>query len=127
MSTDIGNINLVDVDASGKLEVTLATAIMEGVDGINSYPPRSSFVNISANTAGTVVKASAGFLLGIIINTAGVTNVLTIYNHASATTNKFGAYSANAQVYLPVQAYMSNGIYIVLAGGTAADLTLVYV
>lgn len=117
----------VFVDSNHLLKVTLGTALVEGTDSISNYPPRSSFLNVVANTAGTVVKASAGFLLGIIVNTAGITNTLTIYNDPATTANKFGAFSANAQVYLPINAFLSSGIYIVLAGGTAADLTLVYI
>ncbi len=113
-------------DINKNLSVTLGTALVEGTDSISNYPPRSSFYNAANNTA-AVIKASAGFLLGIIVNTAGTTSTLTVYNDPAAANNKFGAFSTIAQNYIPVNAYLSNGIYIVPAGAAAADFTLVYI
>lgn len=114
------------VDSNHYLMQTLGTAIAEGTDSISNYPPRSNFYNAANNTA-AVIKASAGFLLGIIINTAGTSSTLTVYNDPAAASNKFGTFSTIAQNYIPINAYLSNGIYIVPAGAAAADFTLVYV
>lgn len=87
--------------------------------------PQSSFVNITTN-ANTVVKASAGVFAGIAVNTVGVTSSVVVYNNTTCTGTKIGTYSTVAQVVLNVNALATTGICVTTAGGTPADITILY-
>jgi hypothetical protein len=88
----------------------------------------SSFVNITTNTD-TNVKASAGTVIGILVNTAGLTSNVKIYNDADGTCSSslVGTFSTLAQIALTNLAInMSTGICVKTAGGTPADITILY-
>lgn len=82
-------------------------------------------INATGNTA---VKASKGRLVGVTIGAAGTgTATITIYDNASAASGtviavidatKVGSYVYNVDV--------ANGIYVVSAGTTSADFTVIY-
>jgi hypothetical protein len=84
-----------------------------------------SFTNITTN-ANTVVKASAGTFAGIIINTAGLTSSVVVYNDTSCSSTKIGTFSSLAQTSLSVNAIASTGICVTTAGGTPADITILW-
>lgn len=86
---------------------------------------QSSFVNITTN-ADTVVKASSGVFTGISVNTVGVTSSVIVYNNTTCTGTKIGTYSTIAQVVLNVNALATTGICVTTAGGTPADITVLY-
>ena len=83
----------------------------------------NSFTNITTNTD-TVVKASAGTLLGLLVNTAGTGSTAAIYNNTTCTGAKIGTFSTAAQTALSaLNISASVGICITTAGAGAADIT----
>lgn len=87
--------------------------------------PQSSFTRITTNTD-TVVKASKGLFAGISVNTAGVTSSATVYNNTTCTGAVIGTFSTLAQVVLNVGAIATTGICVTTAGGTPADITILW-
>lgn len=87
----------------------------------------SSFTNITTN-ASTNVKASPGTLAGLVVNTAGVTSAVAIYNDADGTCNTglIGTYSTLAQASIPINATASVGICATTTGGTPANITILW-
>jgi hypothetical protein len=91
-----------------------------------------SYKYINANTAGTLVSGNGGCVLGsVIINKVGATgNTLTIYDDTAATAANAIAAIDTTRVglggNLDFNVVMSRGIFVVLASGTAADLTITY-
>lgn len=92
--------------------------------------PAASFLNNSAGSAGVAVKASAGTLFGLSINTAGTASTVSLYNSPTTTANLIGTFSTTAQgaVNLPAAGVaFSNGLWLVATtGGGAANLTVFY-
>lgn len=88
----------------------------------------ASFSHITTNTT-TVVKATAGILHKVIINTKGATaNVLTLYNDTTGgTANAIAVIDTTTGVdNIDYDLGFSNGLQAVTATGTAADITIVY-
>lgn len=81
---------------------------------------------MSALTTGVAVKVGSGYLHTITINTKGATsNLLTVYDSLSATGTKLA--TVDTTVTFGTLVYDVNfviGLFIVLAAGTAADLTI---
>ncbi len=77
--------------------------------------------------ATTVVESDACTLIRIVVNTAGTTSTVTVYDWDSASnlpTAKFVA-STTAQGFLDYEMAMSKGIVITTAGGAAASVTVI--
>lgn len=90
----------------------------------------ASYVHYGANQIITNVKASAGLLKSVVINTPGDTGAtLTIYDTATTTTTVVVA-SINLSVNPTTLSYglaLTAGIAIVITGvSTACDVTLLY-
>lgn len=85
-----------------------------------------SAYNNAANTAGVQVKSGAGVLGGISVNTAGLTSSATLYDGTNTSGTKLGTFSTLAQVSLPLNLAFATGLFVVLAGGTPADVTIAY-
>lgn len=86
-----------------------------------------SFSNIIANTAGTAVKSGAGTLHSVSVNTAGASaNVLTLYDGTNTSGTKIGTFDTTSLRNIPFDLAFGTGLFVVLATGTAADLTLTY-
>lgn len=88
----------------------------------------NAFSNISTNTS-TIVKASAGILNRVHINTAGTTSTVALYNDAS------GACDTNYVMTIDTAALtntinlnhtFTTGICALTAGGVAANITILY-
>lgn len=85
-----------------------------------------SFTNISTN-ASTVIKASAGVFTGLIVNTAGATSSVIVYNNTTCTGAIIGTFSTLAQTALVgINASATVGICATTAGGTPANITILY-
>ena len=82
--------------------------------------------NTAANTAGYAIKSSAGTFQGISVNTAGLTSTATLYDGLSTAGTKLCTISTLAQTSLQYNIAFSTGLFIVLSGGTPADVTVVY-
>ncbi len=112
-----GNIQNLKGDASGNV-ATVANASASG-----GY----SYSNISTN-ATTAVKASAGTLHSITINTKGASsNVATVYDNTAGSGTKIATLDTTlGQSTLVYDIAFATGLTIVTATGTAADLTVAY-
>jgi len=88
----------------------------------------SSYAHLNANGT-TTVKSGAGVLRRIVINTrAGILNTLTIYDNTTATGAVIGVVDtsdAEAGAF-DYELDFTTGLTVVLAGGTAADITIIY-
>lgn len=84
-----------------------------------------SFTNITTN-ANTVIKASAGTFGGIVVNTAGATSNAIVYNNTTCTGAIIGTFSTLAQTVLNINAAAGIGICVTTAGGTPADITILW-
>ena len=111
----------VDVSASA-LPTGAATAALQSVT--NTLLSGYTGYNYVANTVGTAVKASAGVLGGISINTAGVTSTATLYEGTSTGGTKLATISTTAQGSLSYGIAFSTGLFMVLTGAAPADITV---
>lgn len=82
--------------------------------------------NTAANTTGYQVKDSAGTFGGFSVNTAGLTSSATFYDGTSTAGAKLGTFSTLAQTSLQFSRTFATGLFVVLAGGTPADITIDY-
>ncbi len=86
----------------------------------------SSFTNYAANNTGVQVKSGAGVLTGIVVNTGGTTSTLTLYDGTSALGTKIGTFATTTQGFVGMNIQFSTGLFAVLAGAAAADVTIQY-
>ena len=87
----------------------------------------SSFKNYAANNAGDQTKLGAGFLTGISVNTAGTTSTVTLYDGTSTGGAVIGDWSTVAQDSLVFDGiHFTTGLFAVLAGGAAANVTITF-
>jgi hypothetical protein len=86
-----------------------------------------SFVNITTATT-TVVKATAGRLHSVTINSKGtVSSLVTIYNNTSAAGTKVATIdSLNLSGVYVFDADCTTGITVVTTGTVAPDITVLY-
>lgn len=87
-----------------------------------------SVLNLAAN-ATTLVKTGEGVLRSITINTKGATaNTIKIYDGLTAAGTLLATIDSTASIgTLTFDAKFSTGLCIVIATGTAADITVSYV
>ena len=97
------------------------------IQPVITTPASSSYLHLSANGT-TTVKSGAGVLRRIVINTrGGITNTLTIYNNTTATGTVIGVIDTNAAGgEFGYGLAFTTGLTVVLAGGFAADITIIY-
>jgi len=97
------------------------------IQPVITKPAPSSYLHLNANGT-TTVKSGAGVLRRIVINTrGGIVNTLTIYNNTAATGAVIGAVdTVNAGGAFNYELDFTTGLTVVLAGGTAADITIIY-
>jgi len=97
------------------------------IQPVITKPASSSYLHLNANGT-TTVKSGAGVLRRIVINTrGGIVNTLTIYDNTTATGAVIGAVdTVNAGGAFNYELDFTTGLTVVLAGGTAADITIIY-
>jgi len=97
------------------------------IQPVITKPASSSYLHLNANGT-TTVKSGAGVLRRIIINTrGGIINTLTIYDNTTATGAVIGVVdTVNAGGAFNYELDFTTGLTVVLAGGTAADITIIY-
>ena len=97
------------------------------IQPVITKPASSSYLHLNANGT-TTAKSGAGVLRRIIINTrGGIVNTLTIYDNTAATGAVIGAVdTVNAGGSFDYELDFTTGLTVVLAGGTAADITIIY-
>lgn len=85
----------------------------------------AAFTNITTAT-NTVVSAKPANFMGLTVNTGGAGSSATVYNNTTCTGSKIGTYDTSAAGTVNVGAYASTGICVTTAGGTPADITVLY-
>lgn len=97
------------------------------IDQTHGLPTVSSnaFVNVTT-AASTVVKASPGVFVGLNVNTVGAGSSLTVYNNTVCSGAKIGTFDTSVAGSVSVGAFASVGICATSAGGTPADITVLY-
>jgi hypothetical protein len=95
---------------------------------VASFAEGTSFLNVTALTAATTLKAGQGTFSALMINTKGSTgNVITVYDSLTATGTKIATIDTTSSLtYLPYNAAFVNGLTISNAVGTSADVTIMY-
>lgn len=89
-------------------------------------PVGYGFSNLAAN-ATTTIKTGAGVFHSISINTKGITNTATLYDNTAGSGTKIATIDTTlSQDTLIYDIAFSVGLTIVIAGGTAADVTIAY-
>lgn len=83
--------------------------------------------NIPTST-GTLVKTGAGTFVGLSVNTAGTTSTAKIYDGIDNTGTLLGTFSTTAPgSNFPAGGWpFAIGLFVVTAGGAAADVTVSY-
>ena len=108
----------IDQTAQG----TTNGVVVRGSVGAASY-------NTAANTAGHQVKNASGVLYGLSVNTAGLVSSVTLYDGTSTSGAKLGTFSTLSQggpVFPSCGIAFATGLYLVAAGATPADITVLY-
>ncbi len=82
--------------------------------------------NTAANTAGHAVSSAPGVFCGLTVNPPGVGSTATLYDGASTAGTKLATVATTAQVSLTHNIALTTGLFMVLAGGTPADVTVTY-
>lgn len=91
-----------------------------------SEPRGGTAYNTASDTAGYQVKSGAGIWQGISINTAGLTSTATLYDGLSTAGTKLATISTLAQNSMRYDIAFATGLFLVLTGGTPADITITY-
>jgi hypothetical protein len=114
-------------DLAGNLCVTVATDIA-GEDRSNTrlrvYSP-NGYTHLAAN-ATTTIKSGAGTLRGVTVGTKGATgNTLTLYDNTAGSGTVIGVIdTTREQPFYPFDVQFTTGLTVVIATGTAADVTV---
>jgi hypothetical protein len=87
-----------------------------------------NYSHLNANGT-TTIKSGAGWLHNIVINIKGATgNTITVYDNTSGSGTVIAVIDPTVQlVTLNYDVGFSTGLTVVLASGTAADITVSYV
>jgi uncharacterized protein (AIM24 family) len=82
-----------------------------------------AFHNLTGN-ATTTVKTGSGVLERIVINTAGTSSTITVYDNTAGSGTKIATASGNAQTVLSYNVRFATGLTIVTTG--SPDVTVGY-
>ncbi len=125
----------VTTDANGTIQQYLRGLIKLIIAGIQTTFLASatggySFLNIAAGQATTVVKASAGTLHSITLNSAATaTNTTIVYDHPSGVGTVIGrpnVVAATVPTTLIFDLAFANGLTIITANANGGDMTVCY-
>lgn len=87
----------------------------------------ASFAHYNAATAGNQAKTGQGVLRAVLVNTAGAGSTITLYDGTSTAGAVIGAWSGAAVIYpTDINIQFTTGLFVVIAGGTAPDATIVF-
>jgi hypothetical protein len=116
---------------AGAISINQLRQLLSGEDQTNDLikvENRYTHKNLAAN-ATTVVKNTPGFLHSLVINKIGATaNTITIYDNTTGSGTIIATIDstiANAPTRL-YDVEFTTGLTVVIASGTAADITLSY-
>lgn len=106
----------LQVDTNGALNVVNAASSTGGY----------AFSNLKAN-ATTTIKSGVGRLHSLTINTKGITNTITVYDNTAGSGTTIATIDTTlSQETLTFDLAFTTGLTVVIAGGTAADITITY-
>lgn len=98
--------------------------------GIQQFNQEFTYLNIAAGQATTVVKASAGILHSIVLNSAATaTNVTTVYDNASGVGTVLAipaVTTATVPVTLLFDVKFALGLTIITATANGGNMTVCY-
>jgi hypothetical protein len=88
----------------------------------------NSYINVTANGT-TTIKTGIGTFCALMINTKGGSgNTVTIYDNTAASGTKICTIDTTSSLtFLPYNAAFATGLTIVMATGTPADITIMYI
>jgi hypothetical protein len=114
------SVNSGSGTTSGVLEVFAASILR-----IGSPSTVPICVNLSGN-ATTVLKRSAGKLHRITVNEFGNANVITVYDNIAASGPTIATIDSNREGAFEYGCEFQDGLTIVMGGGTASDISVIY-
>lgn len=85
----------------------------------------NSYVNITTKTT-TVVKASAGTIMRLMVNKLGTADTVAIYDNTAGSGTLVGTFTSALVGSYTIDATMGTGITVVTGGTTAGDYTIIY-
>jgi hypothetical protein len=86
----------------------------------------NAFQNIAANGT-TTLKSGKGWLRGVTINKAGASaNTLTLYDNTAGSGTKIATIDTTVGIEFNYDLQFNTGLTVVLATGTAADVTVTW-
>lgn len=125
----IGKIGIDQTTPGTTNKVSLGSdvvSVSQGAAATGGY----SFLNIAAGQATTIVKASAGTLHSITLNSAATaTNTTVIYDHPSGVGTVIGrpnVVAATVPTTLIFDLAFANGLTIITAAANGGDMTVCY-
>lgn len=92
---------------------------------VNIAGGNSSYANINDDTA-TQIKNAAGVLNRVVVNTAGASKFLTLYDGTSNSDPVIAVIDLGSINSLNYGLTFSTGLYAELTTGSAADITVIY-
>jgi hypothetical protein len=90
-----------------------------------SFSGSFNYTHLNANGT-TTIKSAAGVLAAVSVNTKGASgNQLAVYDNTSASAPIIAQIDTTSAVYtFPLGVQFNTGLTVVLANGTAADITI---
>lgn len=115
-----GQGGYLQAESDGSLRVSQATRIAGEDITLDVLKTRDSYLHaqITGTTAGTAVKAAAGFIHAVQVGAPAATSVVTIYDNASAASGTVlfkGTLAAGNPFSVVLNKVCVNGIYVVVA------------
>lgn len=123
------DVSLLNERGGGDVRVSNPAAAVDEDAGVIKTEQRYTFTNITS-AATTVVKASAGFLHALTINTLVAAATITLYDNTSGAAPAIGlitlpaAGAGDMPCTLPYNVSFATGLTIVTSGAT--DITVSY-
>lgn len=105
---------------------TLVLLACDSLGRLITAPEGASTKNYAANNAGDQAVTGAGVLRGFSVNTAGTTSTVAFYDGTSTSSKLLGTFSTTAQGSLQLNYAFATGLFVVLAGGAAANVTIAW-
>src|SRR5882672_2117301 len=82
--------------------------------------------NFIANNAGVQIFTGIGVVDSIIVGNPGTTSSITLYDGLSTAGINLGIFTTTAEISLALLMRIHVGLFAVLAGGAAANVTVTY-
>lgn len=114
------SVNSASGTASGVIELSGGSILRYG--SLSTVPV---FKNLNAN-ATTILKRSPGKLHRIVVNKTGASSVVTVYDNTAASGTTIAIINSTLEGAFEYGCEFQIGLTIVISGGTASDITVIY-